>query len=179
MKWLAHRYLTLKGWSFEGELPDVPKMIVIGAPHTSNWDFILFLGALHHFRVRVQFIGKHTLFRWPFGWFFRALGGIPVDRSRPGGLVSQVADAMDATDQMILVMARETVPGRIRAGIRVAIPEMIRETIRGETPAVAQATIPGTTESGIPDPGMAPVASPAFRPDRMRASAACPTARAR
>ena len=48
--------------------------------------------------MNVNFIGKHTLFRWPFGYFFRALGGIPVDRSEPGGLVRQVAEAMDAAD---------------------------------------------------------------------------------
>lgn len=107
MRWLAYRYLRLKGWSFEGRLPDVSKMIVIGAPHTTNWDFILFLGALHHFRIRATFIGKHTLFRWPFGWFFRALGGIPVDRSKPGGLVSQVVAAMESADHMILVIAPE------------------------------------------------------------------------
>lgn len=107
MKWLAYRYLKLRGWSFEGQLPDVPKMIVIGAPHTSNWDFILFLGALHHFRIKVTYIGKHTLFRWPFGWLFRALGGIPVDRSKPGGLVRQVVDAMETADRMVLVIAPE------------------------------------------------------------------------
>ena len=107
MKWLIYRYLRLRGWTFEGSLPDVPKMIAIGAPHTTNWDFILFLGALHYLRVKVNFIGKHTLFRWPFGYFFRALGGIPVDRSKPGGLVRQVVEAMDAANRMVLVIAPE------------------------------------------------------------------------
>jgi 1-acyl-sn-glycerol-3-phosphate acyltransferase len=106
--------MRLKGWSFEGQLPDVAKMIVIGAPHTTNWDFILFLAALHHFDIDVSFIGKHTLFRWPLGWFFRALGGIPVDRSKPGGLVRQVVAAMESADQMILVIAPE--------GTRKAVP---------------------------------------------------------
>lgn len=115
MKWLAYRYLKLRGWSFEGQLPDLAKMIVIGAPHTTNWDFILFLGALHHFRIKASYIGKHTLFRWPFGWFFRALGGIPVDRSKPGGLVRQVTDAMEAADRMVLVIAPE--------GTRKAVPQ--------------------------------------------------------
>lgn len=104
---MAYRYLRFRGWTFEGSLPDLPKMIVVGAPHTTNWDFILFLGALHHYRVKATFIGKHTLFRWPFGWFFRALGGIPVDRSKPGGIVGQVAAAMETTDEMILVIAPE------------------------------------------------------------------------
>ncbi len=107
MKWLAYVYLRLRGWTFHGEIPPDPKLIAIGAPHTSNWDFILFLGALHYLRVKVNYIGKHTLFRPPFGWFFRMTGGIPVDRSKPGGLVRQVADAMDEADRMILVLAPE------------------------------------------------------------------------
>lgn len=107
MKWLAYLYLRLRGWTFVGEVPDDPKLIVVGAPHTSNWDFILFLAALHHWSLKVSYIGKHTLFRPPFGWFFRRTGGIPVDRSKTGGLVRQVADAMDAADRMLLVIAPE------------------------------------------------------------------------
>lgn len=95
------------GWTFSGEIPPLPKMVVVGAPHTSNWDFLLFLAALHAYRVRVRFLGKHTLFRWPLGYVFRGVGGIPVDRSRPGGIVGQVMDAFAASDRMILVIAPE------------------------------------------------------------------------
>ena len=107
MKWIAYRYLTWRGWQFTGRIPDVPKMIIVGAPHTSNWDFFLFLAALQHFDIRVRFIGKHTLFRWPLGYFFRRWGGIPVDRRKAGGLVGQVAAAFDAEEQMILVISPE------------------------------------------------------------------------
>jgi 1-acyl-sn-glycerol-3-phosphate acyltransferase len=82
-------------------------MVIIGAPHTSNWDFFLFLAALHHFRIKVRFLGKASLFRWPFGFMFRKVGGIPVDRSQSGGLVGQVKAAFDASDEMILVIAPE------------------------------------------------------------------------
>lgn len=82
-------------------------MIVVGAPHTTNWDFILFLGALRAYHFKARYIGKHTLFRPPFGWFFAAFGGIPVDRTRAGGMVRQVADAFAGADEMILVMAPE------------------------------------------------------------------------
>lgn len=82
-------------------------MIIVGAPHTSNWDFILFLGALHAYRIRASFIGKHTLFRPPFGFLFQALGGIPIDRSRAGGLVAQVAEAFAGEESMVLVIAPE------------------------------------------------------------------------
>lgn len=111
MRWLAYKLLILLGWTFHGEVPDIPKMIIIGAPHTTNWDFVLFLGALHHFRLDVSFMGKHTLFRWPFGGFFRAMGGFPVDRNKPGGAVGQVADEFEKADGMILVIAPEGTRG--------------------------------------------------------------------
>lgn len=107
MKWLAHKLLGLRGWRFEGIVPSIPKMIVIGAPHTTNWDFVVFLAALHHFQLKVRYLGKHTLFRWPFGYFFTATGGIPVDRTQTAGIVHQVASAFDATDRMVLVLAPE------------------------------------------------------------------------
>lgn len=110
--WLAYKLLSLLGWRFEGGLPDDPKFIIAGAPHTTNWDFILFLGALHYYDMKVSFLGKHTLFRWPFRYFFEALGGIPVNRHRRGGVVAQVKDAFDSRDEMILVVAPEGTRGR-------------------------------------------------------------------
>jgi 1-acyl-sn-glycerol-3-phosphate acyltransferase len=107
MRWLSYRIFTTLGWKIQGELPDVPKMVIIGAPHTSNLDFFLFLAALYHFRIKVRFLGKASLFRWPFGFMFRKLGGIAVDRSQSEGLVGQVKAAFDASDEMILVIAPE------------------------------------------------------------------------
>jgi 1-acyl-sn-glycerol-3-phosphate acyltransferase len=107
MTWISYQFLRWRGWEFLGMVPDIPKMIVVGAPHTTNWDFIVFLGALHAYSIKARFIGKHTLFRWPFGYLFRTLGGIAVDRSQPGGIVRQVTEAFDAADEMILVIAPE------------------------------------------------------------------------
>jgi 1-acyl-sn-glycerol-3-phosphate acyltransferase len=107
VKWLAYRWFKLFGWTFVGDFPENPKLIAVGAPHTTNWDFIAFLAALHFWDFKASFIGKHTLFRWPFGYFFRFFGGIPVDRSKPGGVVRQVAEAFDMADEMILVLAPE------------------------------------------------------------------------
>jgi 1-acyl-sn-glycerol-3-phosphate acyltransferase len=89
---LAEKWLKWRGWRFVGEMPELDKMIIIGAPHTSNWDFVAYLAAIRHWRFSPRFVGKHTLFRWPFGYFFRRFGGIPVDRTRPGGMVGQVAE---------------------------------------------------------------------------------------
>lgn len=107
MRWLTYRIFRLLGWRIEGELPDLPKMVIIGAPHTSNWDFFLFIAVIYHFHVRARFLGKLSLFRWPFGGIFRRAGGIPVDRNRPGGLVQQVKAAFEAEDELILVIAPE------------------------------------------------------------------------
>lgn len=107
MRWLSHRVLRILGWQFLGVLPDDPKMVIVGAPHTSNWDFVLFLAALHHWQMHVRFLGKHTLFRWPLGRLFRALGGIPVDRRRPEGVVRQVKEAFDREERLTLVIAPE------------------------------------------------------------------------
>ena len=99
--------MRLLGWRIAGDLPDLPKMVVIGAPHTSNWDFFLFLGVIQHFRIQVKFLAKKGLFRRPFGWMFRKVGGIPVDRAQPGGIVQQVKEAFDQREEMILVIAPE------------------------------------------------------------------------
>lgn len=114
MKWLSYQVCRALGWRFEGVVPDVPKMVIVGAPHTSNWDFLLFLAALHYFDLHVKFLGKHTLFRWPFGSLFRRWGGIPVDRKRATGVVDQVKEAFDAVTEMTLVIAPE--------GTRAAAP---------------------------------------------------------
>ena len=107
MYWLAKWYLRLRGWRVDGAFPSDPKFIAIGAPHTSNFDFLIFLGVLGHFKRRANFIGKHSLFWGPLGWLMRKLGGIPVQRHSGGGLVEQAVAAIEAADEMILVIAPE------------------------------------------------------------------------
>jgi 1-acyl-sn-glycerol-3-phosphate acyltransferase len=82
-------------------------MVAIGAPHTSNWDFLVFLATLHHYRLRVRFLAKDGLFWGPFGVFFRALGGVPINRSLPGGVVRQAIDFFAAEDDVLMVVAPE------------------------------------------------------------------------
>jgi 1-acyl-sn-glycerol-3-phosphate acyltransferase len=107
MKWLAERYLKLSGWKFVGVVPDQAKFIVIGAPHTTNWDFVLYLGAVRHWGLQTRYLGKHTLFAWPFGWVFRRWGGIAVDRRQAGGVIGQVARKFAEEDELALVIAPE------------------------------------------------------------------------
>ncbi len=106
-RFLANLILRMSGWRVEGKLPDIPKYILIGAPHTSNWDFVLFLGVIFHLKANAKYMGKAELFRNPFGWFFYWCGGIPVDRKKSTGLVEQMVDASHKSDKFILVIAPE------------------------------------------------------------------------
>jgi 1-acyl-sn-glycerol-3-phosphate acyltransferase len=107
MKWLAHTYLKLRGWRFIGQVPPDPRFVIIGAPHTTNWDFVAFLAAIRHWDFKPKYLGKHSLFAGPFGWLFRRWGGIPVDRTKPGGVVSRVAAEFDSNEEFALVIAPE------------------------------------------------------------------------
>lgn len=104
---ISNSIMRLRGWRVEGTLPDIPKFIIIGAPHTSNWDFVLFLGIIFHLKADVRYMGKAELFRPPYGWFFYWCGGIPVDRKKSTGLVDQMVEAFHRSDRMILVIAPE------------------------------------------------------------------------
>jgi len=104
---LTRFFMRLTGWRVDGTLPDLPKYILIGAPHTSNWDFVLFLGVIFTLRANVKFMGKAELFRSPFGWFFDYCGGIPVDRKKSTGLVEQMVEACNKSDRFILTIAPE------------------------------------------------------------------------
>lgn len=95
------------GWRVVGKLPDLPKFILIGAPHTSNLDFILFLGVIFNLRANVKFMGKAELFRPPYGWFFYYCGGIPVDRKKSTGLVEQMVNVCNSSKNFILTIAPE------------------------------------------------------------------------
>lgn len=97
-----------RGYRIEGERPHVDKCVILGAPHTSNWDFIFVLGAVEQLRMRPAFMGKHTLFKWPMTQFMYDMGGVSVDRSRKdANYVDQVARAFAETDEMALVIAPE------------------------------------------------------------------------
>lgn len=106
-------WLGLFGWKVEGDVSLHRKCVVVAAPHTSNWDFPFMLAAAHVLGVRASWMGKHTLFAPPWGWFFRGLGGIPVDRGAPQSLVTQMAERFRAADELILALAPEGTRGRV------------------------------------------------------------------
>jgi 1-acyl-sn-glycerol-3-phosphate acyltransferase len=81
---LGRRLLALAGWRVAGSLPPCPRFVVIVAPHTSSWDFLFAVLAMFATDLRISWLGKHTIFRFPFGLILRRLGGEPLDRSAPG-----------------------------------------------------------------------------------------------
>jgi 1-acyl-sn-glycerol-3-phosphate acyltransferase len=99
----------LLGWKIEGDFPrHLKKYIVAVAPHTSNWDFPLGVMARSILRREdAHFLGKHSLFKPPFGWFFRWLGGYPVDRSSSHDVVQQVVAIFNSHEDFILALAPE------------------------------------------------------------------------
>ena len=104
---LARGILRLGGWRMVGQWPDVPKVVLIVAPHTSAWDGLWGLAAKVASGAGVAFMGKQELFRGPLGWLLRRLGGFPVDRQAPAGIVDQVAARLRDADRMWLALAPE------------------------------------------------------------------------
>jgi 1-acyl-sn-glycerol-3-phosphate acyltransferase len=104
---LANMILRLFGWRAVGSLADHPKCVIVVAPHTSNWDFPILMLVKIALRLKVAWMGKHTLFRPPFGWIMRWLGGIPIDRSARNNVVEQAVEAFRTHDRMMLAIPPE------------------------------------------------------------------------
>jgi 1-acyl-sn-glycerol-3-phosphate acyltransferase len=103
--WIGRIALGLFGWKAMGEVPASGKFVLVGAPHTSNWDFPIAIAASFVYRIKIHWLGKDSLFHWPFGWLMRKLGGIPIDRSHPHGVVRQLKRKYDESDNLIIVIA--------------------------------------------------------------------------
>lgn len=100
--------LKLFGWKISGPHPGhVKKFISIAVTHTSNWDLPVGLLTKASTKLNIQWVGKSSLFRFPFGFIFRALGGIPVDRSKSNNFVDSIVDLFNTREELIIFMAPE------------------------------------------------------------------------
>ena len=105
--WLANIVLKLFGWRTVGSLADQPKCVIVVAPHTSNWDFPVLMLVAVALRLKVAWMGKHTLFRRPFGWIMRRLGGLPIDRRMRNNMVDQVIESFRTHNRQMLAIPPE------------------------------------------------------------------------
>lgn len=106
-RWIGRSVLRLGGWRVVGEIPPVARLVVIAAPHSSNWDGIWGMAAKLALGVDIRVLGKAQLFWWPLSILLRRLGVIPVDRSRPQGVVEQAVELVRGARRMWFVVAPE------------------------------------------------------------------------
>lgn len=106
-RWLGRTILRLGGWHVAGTLPDLPKLVLIAAPHSSNWDGVWGFAAKLALGFEVRVLGKAQLFWWPLGPVLRRLGVIPIDRSSPQGTVGQAVAMIRASERIWYALAPE------------------------------------------------------------------------
>lgn len=99
--------LRLAGWTLRIPLPVPPRCVAIFYPHTTNWDTIVGLVAKPMSGLAINFVGKHTLFRWPLGPLLARWGGIPIDRGAPGDFVERIAREFATREVFRLALAPE------------------------------------------------------------------------
>lgn len=115
MQWLGRSVLRLGGWRMEGAFPDIPKTVLIAAPHSSNWDGVWGIAAKLALGIRLSILGKHSLFKIPLmGPLLRWQGVVPVNRSAPQGVVEQAVAAMRSRDCIWYAIAPEGTRKRVQ-----------------------------------------------------------------
>jgi|TARA_Y100000310_G_scaffold270129_1_gene283762 1-acyl-sn-glycerol-3-phosphate acyltransferase len=97
-------FAKITRWRVTGRVPDNGKMVIIAAPHTTNWDFVYLMMAAFVFRLKIHWMGKRTLFKPPFGTFMRLLGGIAVDRNQSGNLVDQLTQEFQQQERLAVAI---------------------------------------------------------------------------
>jgi 1-acyl-sn-glycerol-3-phosphate acyltransferase len=104
---LGRSLMRLWHWQIEGRFPDVPKAVLVVAPHTSNWDFLVCMLGMFTLGLRINWLGKHTLFRWPLRPLMLWLGGIPVWRNSRSGTVARLVETFEQRETLLLAVAPE------------------------------------------------------------------------
>ena len=108
LRWLGRLGLRLfGGWKINGQMPDVKKAIIPVAPHTSNWDFPIGCFVMLAMGLKLNYLGKASLFRFPLKGLMTKLGGIPIDRSAPNGVVGEMVSEFGRQPELILVITPE------------------------------------------------------------------------
>lgn len=103
------------GWRASGIVPPSRKFVLIAAPHTSNWDFLYFVGLTDELGIMPHFMAKQSLFRWPWKNFLLDMGGVPVDRTANRNYVQAMVDEFNARKEFMLTIAPEGTRSTVRA----------------------------------------------------------------
>ncbi len=104
---IARFGINISGWTIKGKVPDEERIVIIAAPHTSNWDFILAMLAIFGLNIKVRWLGKHSIFKPGFKKFFEWLGGIPVYRDNPSSLIENVVNIVKKERSIVIAMTPE------------------------------------------------------------------------
>jgi len=109
MRWLAKLiFYKILGWKLENHFnPEVKKCVLIGAPHTSSYDFLIAILIRKIMGIQINFVGKKELFKPPFGWYFRAVGGSPIDRTGKLKKVDAIAQIFQKKEIFRLALSPE------------------------------------------------------------------------
>lgn len=108
--WLYRRH----GWKAEGQIPEPRRFIIIAAPHTSNWDFLYYIGLTQSLGITPHFMAKTSLFRWPMRNFMLDMGGVPVNRSKGGNYVQAMIEEFARRSEFMLTIAPEGTRDSVR-----------------------------------------------------------------
>jgi 1-acyl-sn-glycerol-3-phosphate acyltransferase len=114
LRWFSLTVLKITGWRAHGRLPATTKFVLVGAPHTSNWDLPYALFIIFVLRGKIYWLGKESLFRRPLKGFFKWLGGIPIDRSKSKNVVAQSIQQFHQNEKLILTIAPEGTRSRVK-----------------------------------------------------------------
>ncbi len=105
LKFIGTLFLKATGWDLQATIPNSAGMVVIAAPHTTNWDFIFLMAAAFALRLKINWMGKDTLFKPPLGFIMRGLGGIAVNRDKNTNVVEQLAIRFSDDKKLALVVS--------------------------------------------------------------------------
>lgn len=112
-RWFGRTVLRLGGWRVVGPVPDLPRVVLIAAPHSSNWDGLWGFAAKLALGIRITVLGKHQLFWWPLSLLLRKLGVMPIDRAAPQGTVGQAAQMIVRADRLWFALTPEGTRKRV------------------------------------------------------------------
>lgn len=106
-QWLGVEALFALGWQILGSIPNEERIVIVAAPHTSNWDFIVGMSTILALNLNVKWLGKKSLFIPGISWFFKWLGGIPVDRKNPNTLIENIVKIVERENGLMIGVAPE------------------------------------------------------------------------